>query len=97
MTNQERQKRYRARKRNGTVTESVTGGGQSVTPDSPSVTGSVTPSVTGVTWTRRLAEEALDPKFEAIYQQLATKKLEHAVTVGVWGPAVGELWEATHP
>ena len=35
--------------------------------------------------------------FGSIYQSLASKHLENEVRVGVYGPTVGQLYEATHP
>ena len=35
--------------------------------------------------------------FGSIFQALASKHLENEVRVGVYGPTVGDLYEATHP
>jgi hypothetical protein len=44
--------------------------------------------------TRKLAEIAIDPRFERIAVSLGSYG-EH-VRVGTWGPTVEELYKATH-
>jgi len=44
-----------------------------------------------------LARAAVSESFKRIHTALASKGLENEVRVGVYGPTVGELYEATHP
>lgn len=96
-TARERMRRYRNRKRNETVTNSVTKG---------SVTGqNVTKSVTvGVTQYPAIAEALIDPvkraKLGRICYQLNSRGLSKEVRYGVNGPSfdvVSELLHITEP
>ena len=44
-----------------------------------------------------MARTAVSEGFEKVYHSLASKHLENEVRVGVYGPTVKELWDATHP
>jgi len=54
----------------------------------------VTPEHVTPARTRKLAEIAIDPRFERIARSLGP--LGSEVRVGMFGPDVASLWEATH-